>query len=865
MAASPIDLERPCGIKAMPNYDRSHLESISDDCWLGPDEAPIIPQRVTDYSHIHNAILLGMGLDTLPMQQDIEKLATKTCRAILFRGNDGRLFAGFELPRGDEFRQLLDAVNKDGQEVHILTKGPIPRDPKSNDKKPKFEERNPFPAKILVALPAEVDLPSSCDIFAEVYPRIVGAEELDLRLKFKDETSQTKRHIASFSEHLDETKLQPGEHEANSGYEEHHIREMQKRHQAEGDLFATILSNTIGKLGSYSELIKSSIRALPDGILSIEAFPGAGKTTVTAAIDAFLCLLSEKIKIVVIAAQNAALTGNLSNRLREAVTNINKELSLDSSGHQKQLPLVLRVFVSHHKEIIELVRIVKSWYMCGPDPERPNTLCELLLQLLGAGPHSLPAFSKPGLTELATKIKLEDSEDFQKLRHFIAGDMTWEDANSTMRQDQPSKAAQSALTAQHALEKTVESIFPLVNVLNEEAGATSSPQIFSGWRGIGQPLIISGDSAQFGPYVRDYKKHIFREFLATSTLDMIKTAGYPTFLLNTQHRAIDGQFEPVYEIFYSDFKSIESAPSQHPDDHPDAQRIEEAFVADFAGLELSPADRILPMFIHVPNSACEYIGKSSHSPLQTKAAVYVVKKLASRDIKEADIMETVADVAEPALGPFTVDVGDEWEVRLFAQVHDAIVALKDYQASKSKEPVVKSSIDSDLNQKSDTPSSETEATTKPITLRERLTAFVREAQQPVLKAAANADSSWNGSDDPQMSGEKTSSNPSHRFGTSGENSIKDHGSGESGQLRKDRPKREQITCYNCHEVGHKISDCKKPRQEIDYSKIQCRRCKKFGHTPTKCDQPPPSRGPNSGFGNVNTPGADDSTSNYTGW
>lgn len=865
---------------------------------------------------------------------------------------------------------------------------------------------------------------------------------MDLRLQFKDETSQTKRHIANFSKNLDEIELQPDEHE-DSGSEEHYIREMQKRStrdmlcgrgarhytfgsdhrivellppypfnevdlveltgtEAKGHLFATILSNTIGKLGSYSELIKSFIRALPDGILSIEAFPGAGKTTVTAAIDAFLCLLSEKIKIVVIAAQNAALdalTDNLSSRLREAVTNINKELSLDSSARPKQLPLVLRVFISDHREIIELVRIVKSSYRCGPDPERPNTLCELLLQLLGAGPHSLPAFSKSGLIELAAKVKSEDSRGFQKLRHFVAGDMTWEDANLTTWQDTPIKTPQSALTAKHALDEIVESILPLVNVLvcttaaatletckkfveqadlcqNEEAGATSSSQIFSGWRGIGQPLIVSGDSAQFGPYIRNYRKHIFREFLATSTLDMIKTAGYPTFLLNTQHRAIDGQFDPVYEIFYSDFKSTKSPTTQHPDNYPNAQRVEASFVADFSGLQPSPAGRIVPIFIHVPESTCKYIGKSRHSPQQTKAAKYVVKKLITCDIKPANIVvigayraevtelrkeipqnvlvttadalqgqerpyvvfvfatnketgpgftmdrhrlcvsmsrqkeflalvgdietvdknftpsgnddtaylarvhkyfitnqrvgiyeetkEALRDAAEPAPEPFTVDVGDEREVRLFSQVHAAIIALKDYQASKSKKPVVKSSTDSALGQKPDTPSPEAKATTKPTTLRKRLTAWAREAQQPVLKAAVNSNGSWNDSGDAQIPGEKTSSSPSHKSGTSGENNMKGHGSWASGHLNKDRPKREQVTCYNCHEAGHKINDCKKPQKPIDYSKVQCRRCKNFGHTPTKCDQPP-SRGINSDFGTANTLGANDSTSNYTGW
>lgn len=217
------------------------------------------------------------------------------------------------------------------------------------------------------------------------------------------------------------------------------------------------------------------------------------------------------------------------------------------------------------------------------------------------------------------------------------------------------------MRSEDALKGIVDLIIPLVSVLvcttaaaasdtfklfvqradlcqNEEAGATSSPQIFTGWHGIGQPLILSGDSAQFGPFMRDYRKHKFREFVATSSLTTIKTAGYPVYFLDTQHRAIDGQFDPIYQCFYCDFESIKSPASQHPDNHPDAQRVEASFVADFAGLETSPADRIVPMFIHVPNSVCEYMGKSKYSPQQTKAAMYVVLKLVASGIPPAEIM-----------------------------------------------------------------------------------------------------------------------------------------------------------------------------------------------------------------------------------
>lgn len=550
---------------------------------------------------------------------------------------------------------------------------------------------------------------------------------MDLWLQFRDETLQTRRFIASFSQHLDEIEWVGENQQTVSDYWKWCSREIEKartqhmlsgrgtrkfafdpHHQieppypfdevdlvaltgtkAEGYLFNTILSNTIGKLGHYSEIVQSIIRDLPDGILSIEAFPGAGKTTVAAAIDAFLCLLSDDFKILVIAGQNAALdalNNSLDGQLKSSVPIINEKLSADPSLRPVQFPLVLRAYGSHHSEMMEFVRIVRTGFESGPDQTRPNTLSQLLLQLLEAADHSLPAFSKSGLTELAAAIKSQDSEGFQKLRQFVAGQLTWDEANQTPETSDPGGSEDTALynklrsqrTAKDGLMEILSHIIPLVNILicstaaataktykdfvdaadlcqNEEAGATSCYQIFAGWRGIGQALIISGDGAQFGPHRRSHVDHIFQNYLAISTLDMIKNGGYPVFHLSTQHRAIDGQFDPVYENFYGDFTSIRSLASQHPDNHPDAQRVEAAFVADFSDLQPSPAGRIVPMFIHVSISKCEQaktsrhrpnFKKSRHSPEQARTADYIVKKLTNCDIKPADIMVIAAYRAE---------------------------------------------------------------------------------------------------------------------------------------------------------------------------------------------------------------------------
>lgn len=343
-----------------------------------------------------------------------------------------------------------------------------------------------------------------------------------------------------------------------------------------------------------------------------------------------------------------------------------------------KLPLVLRGFIDEYTETIEFVRIVQSEYETGPDPNRPNTLCELLLQLLHAGPHHLPDCSKPELIDSSGQIKLENSPGYRRLCEFVAGNMTWGEANVNDRGDKRTPDSQETRlnneispqpTAKKALRDIIKQVLPLVNILIcttaaaasgnyteflekadvcvvEEAGAMSCPEVFAGWRGIGQVLIASGDTPQFGPFELGYAKHKFQEYVYTSTLDMIKTAGYPIFQLNTQHRAIDGQYDPVYSTFYKDIKLILSPDSQHPSNHPDAQRVEAAFVADCVGLQASHADRIIPMFINVPNSDCDQVGTSRRNPEQTEAALRVVEKLISCNIKHSDILVIGAYRAE---------------------------------------------------------------------------------------------------------------------------------------------------------------------------------------------------------------------------
>lgn len=73
--------------------------------------------------------------------------------------------------------------------------------------------------------------------------------------------------------------------------------------------------------------------------------------------------------------------------------------------------------------------MISSNYKASPDPSRPNTICELPLQLCEADQHRLPDRSKLDLVELVQDIREDDRKCFQKLRGFVAGNLTWEDAN----------------------------------------------------------------------------------------------------------------------------------------------------------------------------------------------------------------------------------------------------------------------------------------------------------------------------------------------------------------------------------------------------------------------------------------------------
>lgn len=51
-----------------------------------------------DLFHIRKGMVTALSMETLPLQQDIDKLATKACQAVLARGDNEKLYACFKLP-----------------------------------------------------------------------------------------------------------------------------------------------------------------------------------------------------------------------------------------------------------------------------------------------------------------------------------------------------------------------------------------------------------------------------------------------------------------------------------------------------------------------------------------------------------------------------------------------------------------------------------------------------------------------------------------------------------------------------------------------------------------------------------------------
>lgn len=95
-------------------------------------------------------------------------------------------------PRPNDEDKLLDRVNKAGGEVQILMNPPIRWDPKGGKKKPKLDEREPFPARILSAPPAGINLPSNCDIVVEVFPRRIAKQAAGSDAVLSDKVTITR-------------------------------------------------------------------------------------------------------------------------------------------------------------------------------------------------------------------------------------------------------------------------------------------------------------------------------------------------------------------------------------------------------------------------------------------------------------------------------------------------------------------------------------------------------------------------------------------------------------------------------------------------------------------------------------------------
>jgi hypothetical protein len=77
-----------------------------------------------------------------------------------------------------DFSKLLTVVAKGGQDVDVCLTALPPWDPRSGQPKPKYEEREPFPARILDCPPAGVNLPPECGIVVDIFPRAISRDAI---------------------------------------------------------------------------------------------------------------------------------------------------------------------------------------------------------------------------------------------------------------------------------------------------------------------------------------------------------------------------------------------------------------------------------------------------------------------------------------------------------------------------------------------------------------------------------------------------------------------------------------------------------------------------------------------------------------
>lgn len=201
--------------------------------------------------------------------------------------------------------------------------------------------------------------------------------------------------------------------------------------QARADL---IEAHTIGKLGAYIGLIEGAIRDKADGILALTAIPRCWKDY----------RLNHGGNLHLSCEPGAegpecCWATRCPRRSQQEHPHATKGQSCRHHKSQEstvRLPLVIRGFSRNRGEFAKFISIFELKYEESIDPERPNSLCELLLQLLNAGPYRLPDHSMPVLVEMAKELQLQPSRGYKRLRAFVAGEMTWDEANAPASGDE---------------------------------------------------------------------------------------------------------------------------------------------------------------------------------------------------------------------------------------------------------------------------------------------------------------------------------------------------------------------------------------------------------------------------------------------
>jgi hypothetical protein len=169
----------------------------------------------------------------------------------------------------------------------------------------------------------------------------------------------------------------------------------------------------------------------------------------------------------------------------------------------------------------------------------------------------------------------------------------------------------------------------------DEGGCMGLADLCSIWGNTLRPLVMAGDVKQLPPAVMELQNsdvngnYANRFGLAgrVSGLAWLQGLGIPTFRLLQQMRMANDMFGLAQKLFYNDHQ-LGYGPGSDPslDSHAVGHSFEK-FLSEgkFKGYQAPPPGKLLPMFLHMPNTKVDQVGTSKLNRMQVKGALDLIK------------------------------------------------------------------------------------------------------------------------------------------------------------------------------------------------------------------------------------------------